>query len=104
MEDPVMRDIEKLRRASLAVLRERYRAVFEEEPRSTHRHQMFRRIAWRLQALAEGDLSDRARRRGQELARDADLRRIAPGDFFTGAVEGVRVPGRAERLRRDSRL
>ena len=34
---------------------------------------MFRRIAWRLQALAEGDLTERARERARELARDADL-------------------------------
>ena len=32
-----------------------------------------KRIVWRLQALAEGDLSERARRRAAELARDADL-------------------------------
>ena len=39
---------------------------------------MIRRIAWRLQALAEGDLSERARRRAEELANDADLRMNPP--------------------------
>lgn len=39
---------------------------------------MFKRIAWRIQALAEGDLSERARRRAEFLARDADLRTTAP--------------------------
>ena len=39
---------------------------------------MVKRIAWRLQALAEGDLSERARQRAAELARDADLRLNAP--------------------------
>ena len=34
--------------------------------------------AWRIQALAEGDLSERARRRAEFLARDADLRTTAP--------------------------
>ena len=37
-----------------------------------------RRIAWRLQALAEGDLSERAKARAAELARDADLRVVPP--------------------------
>ena len=37
-----------------------------------------KRIAWRIQALAEGDLSERARRWIEELGKDADLRVIAP--------------------------
>jgi hypothetical protein len=36
------------------------------------------RIAWRLQSLAEGTLSERARKRAEELARDADLRTTLP--------------------------
>lgn len=34
-----------------------------------------------MQALAEGDLTERARRRAQELARDADLRRRPPREL-----------------------
>lgn len=41
------------------------------------RGHLFRRIAWRLQALAEGDLSERARTRAHQIARDADLRTVA---------------------------
>ena len=70
-----------------------------------HREHLFRRIAWRLQALAEGDLSERARRRAQEIARDADLRVVAPRDFFS--VEGTRVqtaPGDRDRPEQDRRL
>lgn len=37
-----------------------------------------KRIAWRMQANIEGDLSERARRRAAELANDADLRTTAP--------------------------
>jgi hypothetical protein len=39
---------------------------------------LIKRIAWRLQALAEGDLTERARQRAKELANDADLRRSPP--------------------------
>jgi hypothetical protein len=86
-------EIEKLRRASMASLREKFREVFQEEARSRHRGHLFRRIAWRLQALAEGDLSERARGRANEIAQDADLRMIAPRDFFSVGGEQVETTG-----------
>jgi hypothetical protein len=86
MDNAVLMEIESLRRASLAGLREKFREVFGEEARSRHRQHLFRRIAWRLQVLAEGDLSERARGRAKDIAQDADLRKVAPRDFFT--VEG----------------
>jgi hypothetical protein len=90
---------------TLAALREKYREVFQEETRSRHREHLFRRIAWRLQALAEGDLSARARGRAHEIARDADLRKIAPRDFFQVNGESVRTTrGNRNRREQDSRL
>ena len=83
MDTAVLMEIESLRRASMADLRKKYREVFQEETRCRHREHLFRRIAWRLQALAEGDLSERARGRAQQIAQDADLRMVAPRDFFT---------------------
>jgi hypothetical protein len=91
MDNAVLMEIEGLRRASLASLRERFREVFQEEARTRHRGHLFRRIAWRLQALAEGDLSERARDRAREIAQDADLRMIAPRDFFEVAGEPVQM-------------
>src|SRR5450756_108470 len=82
MDQSVLIEIEKLRRASLAVLRQKYREVFEEETQCRHRGHLFRRIAWRLQALVEGDLTQRARQRASQIARDADLRTVAPRGFF----------------------
>src|SRR5665213_1527784 len=105
VNNTVLMEVEKLRRATLAGLREKYREVFQEQTRSRHREHLFRRIAWRLQALAEGDLSERARGRAREIARDADLRTVAPADFFTVSGESVRTT-QANRNRRqqDSRL
>jgi hypothetical protein len=101
----VLMEVESLRRATLAGLREKYREVFQEETRSRHREHLFRRIAWRLQALAEGDLSERARARAREIARDADLRTVAPPEFFTVEGESVRTtPGDRSRRQQDSRL
>lgn len=59
-------------------LRKRYAEVFGEATRSNNRDYLVKRIAWRAQANSEGDLSERARRRAEELANDAELRRRAP--------------------------
>jgi hypothetical protein len=105
VDNAVLMEIESLRRATLAALREKYREVFQEETRSRHREHLFRRIAWRLQALAEGDLSERARGRAREIARDADLRKIAPQDFFQVNGEPVRTTrGNRNRREQDNRL
>src|ERR1700675_3441041 len=105
MDAAVLREIESLRRACMADLRKKYREVFQEETRSKHREHLFRRIAWRLQALAEGDLSERARVRASEIARDADLRTVAPPEFFTVDGERVRTTqGNRNRREQDSRL
>src|SRR5438874_13803871 len=83
----------------MADLRKKYQKVFEEETRCHHREHLFRRIAWRLQALAEGDLSERARWRAQQIAQDGDLRVNAPRDFFS--VGGERIQTTAGRNGRE---
>ena len=55
-------------------LRAKYREVFQQDSPSRHRERLVRRIGWKLQALAEGGLSERARRRAEEIADDGDLR------------------------------
>ncbi len=104
METAVLVEIEKLRREGLGAMRQKYREVFGEETRCRHREHLFRRIAWRLQALAEGDLAERARERARELARDADLRIIAPRDFFTIESAPVRTTRRESNRPADCRL
>ncbi len=78
MNATVLKEIEQLRTLTVNGLRERYREVFGEDSRSGNKDHLYRRIAWRLQANAEGDLSERARRRALEIANDADLRVRAP--------------------------
>ena len=69
MNASVLKEIEGLRRLTVGGLRDKYREVFGEESRSNHKDFLFRRIAWRLQANAEGGLSERARRRALEIAK-----------------------------------
>lgn len=99
-----MGEIENLRRATLATLRVKHREVFGEEARSRNREHLFRRIAWRLQALAEGGLSERARERAREIACEADLRVVAPAEFFTVGDHPIRTLRGRERRERDRRL
>lgn len=74
----VGKELVDLREMSVRELREKYEAVFGEPTRAGNKDWLFKRIAWRIQSLAEGDLSERAQRRAEFLARDADLRTTAP--------------------------
>ena len=44
MDKAILMEVEKLRRASVAALREEYRELFQEEARSRHREHLFRKI------------------------------------------------------------
>jgi hypothetical protein len=74
--------IAALRDMTVDELRAKHREVFGEETRSRHKDFLWKRIAWRLQAQEEGDLSERAKRRAAELANDADVRVRAPQGAF----------------------
>jgi hypothetical protein len=84
-----------LQRLTAAQLRERYAEVFGEVARTNNRTWLIRRVLWRLQAKAQGDLSERARKRAEALADDAGLRTTAPkghkpevAEARTGAAGG----------------
>ncbi|QYK49111.1 MAG: DUF2924 domain-containing protein [Phycisphaeraceae bacterium] len=104
MADDVKRQIAALEQMTVGQLQTRYGEVFGETARSGNRQWLFRRIAWRIQALAEGDLSERARQRARELARDADIRVRPPKDqevcppAKARAVTGRLVVARDERI------
>jgi hypothetical protein len=105
MDLSVNRAIEQLRNRKLVVLKRKYREVFREDPRSLNKQFLFRRIAWQLQANAEGDLSDRARRRAAEIADDADLGTRAPNRFSESPAATVTAaPFDRSRAQRDWRL
>jgi hypothetical protein len=74
----VGKEIADLKQMAVPELREKYHAVFGEPTRAGNKDWLFKRIAWRIQALAEGDLSERARKRAAEIARDADIRMTMP--------------------------
>src|SRR6266700_1301312 len=98
-------EIEQLRGATVRGLRAKYCELFGQPSRSNHKQFLFRRVAWRLQALAYGELSEHARQQALALAEDADLRIKAP-EHLVGAPQRIlqptlksrRKPGRDKRL------
>ncbi|HEY7312891.1 MAG TPA: DUF2924 domain-containing protein [Gemmataceae bacterium] len=94
----VGKEIAALQRLTVKELRVRYAEAFGECTNANNRDWLIKRIVWRVQALAEGGLSERARRRAAELANDADLRLSPPkvkavpteatGRTMTGVLAG----------------
>ena len=78
MTTPIAREIDALHHMTTGELAERYEQLHGQPVRTRHRAYLIRKIAWRIQANAEGDLSERARKRAAELANDADVRVMVP--------------------------
>jgi hypothetical protein len=74
----VIAQIQALRQMRVADLRVKWRELFGEDSRSNNRDFLWRRLAWRVQELAYGGLSERAKRRLEELGRVVDIRFLPP--------------------------
>jgi hypothetical protein len=103
MDKTIIRSIEELASSKIPALKMRYRELFGEDSKSSNKQFLFRRIAFRLQANAEGDLSERARRRIGDIADDRDLRVRAPKEFVAQPACDSPLIGRA-RPPKDYRL
>ena len=93
--------ITALERMTVAQLQGKYLEVFGEPSRSGNRHFLIKRIGWRIQSQAEGSLSERAKRRAEELARDADIRTSIPksrGIDQVGVKRKLAAPSVHDRL------
>ncbi|PWU08457.1 MAG: DUF2924 domain-containing protein [Terriglobia bacterium] len=98
MDEAVYREIEQLQRMSVGELRERYQEVFGETVATKHKQHLVRRIAWRLQVLAQGDLSERARQRALAIANDPDLKVQVPANWFASPHTDRRRGSKDRRL------
>lgn len=100
----VGKEVATLERMSVGELRVRYANLTGETTATRNRKWLIRRIIWRLQSLEEGDLSERARRRAAELARDADLRVTAPREAKISPNAAERTKTMACRIDGSSRI
>lgn len=95
----IAKELARLERLTATQLRQRHLEVFGEPSRSGNRAYLFHKVAWRLQANAMGDLSERARRRAAELANDANLRSRAPRNGVPALRLAPAPTGAAERTK-----
>lgn len=84
MQASVTDQIDALRRMTVADLKVRWRELYGEDTRSCNRVYLWRRLAWRVQELAYGGLSERAKARLAELSKDDDLRMLPPRAWQKG--------------------
>ena len=94
----VAKELAVLKAMTVAKLRAQYAQVFGEETHIGSKTLLVKRIIWGLQASAEGDLSERARRRAAQLANDSDLRLRAPRSFWGEVERNGEPPNRDPRL------
>jgi len=92
------KELAELQRMGPVQLRAKHLEVFGQPTRTGNKAYLVKRIGWRLQMLAEGDLSQRAQRRAAELANDADIRMTVPKSpppllRASGTVVAGRLPG-----------
>lgn len=79
--DSVKRELARLPTMTPAELRQRYAEVFREPSHSANKQYLVKKIAWRIQALAEPNFEERLKRLREcalQIANDADLRIIPP--------------------------
>ncbi len=102
MPESITSRIQALRGMTVAELREKHLELFGTETRSHHKDQLFKRLAWRVQELEYGGLSERAKRRAEEIANDLDARILPPRNRGNGKDhlrEMVPVQTRASGIR-----
>jgi hypothetical protein len=98
--------IAALQRMTVGQLREKWKELYGgEETRSFNRVYLWRRLAWRVQELAYGGLSQRAKDRIAELNKDDDLRFLPPRTWNPSIIAAPTPKSRqGEHAVRDPRL
>ena len=103
MQGSVIAQIEAFRKMTVGELRARWVELYGEPTRSCNRDYLWRRLAWKVQALAHGGLSEAAKAKILEFAPTPITRARVPA----GLEPPAEAPGQVEtrtRTIRDSRL
>jgi Protein of unknown function (DUF2924). len=99
MQTSVTAKIAALQRMTVAELREEWRRVIGQEPRSYHKTWLWKRLAWAIQAKKYGGLSARAQERLKELSTQAEAWMPLGRHAFQDVGTPLPVPqGRDSRL------
>jgi hypothetical protein len=77
--------IDRIQHLSVPELREEHLRLYGEPSTARSRDFLWRKLAWRVQELVRGGISERAQRRAEELADDTSIRtrppRATPEDY-----------------------
>ena len=98
----MIQEITILQQMTTGELAEQYAQLHGQPCRTRHQAYLIRKLAWRLQANAEGDLPERARRRAAELANDGDVQVMAPQTGEMAVVTHLMVTAKGKPI--DPRL
>ena len=94
----VIAQIQALQRMSVGDLRREWERLYGEPTRSCNREHLWRRLAWRVQELAHGGLTDTATQRIAELAPAGFSRaRVAKDPAPPTVASASRVPTKSHR-------
>ena len=109
VEKSMLVEINRLRQMNVAQLRDEWFRLYGEPSASRNRDYLWRRLAWRIQELALGGLSERARARIEELAPTTFIRAQLPRGYDPAAMpplpdQTADNRGRRPRPVRDQRL
>ncbi len=74
----VAKEVATLRHMTVSELRDKYHEAFGEDTNARNKQWLIKRIAWKLQANVEGDISQRARRLAHQIAMETDIRTTLP--------------------------
>lgn len=100
-------ELAALQTMSVGELCEKYREVFGEPTRSRNKQYLYKKIAWRIQEIAEGGLSERAFTQIDTLATGLPRswrRRLQPADTTPVSAGEPSTPQAAPRKKRDPRM
>lgn len=97
----VAAQIAELEHLTTTQLATRYAEIFGEPTRSRNKPYLKKKVAYRIQELAEGGLSGRAKARIEELAEDAPIRHRQRRDRSTATNT---TPNASPKKQRDPRL
>ena len=73
MEQTVLQQVTELAGMSYQVLKDRWRSLYGTDPPAYKRQHMIRRLAYRVQELAYGGLSDEAKAELEQIAAEDDF-------------------------------
>jgi hypothetical protein len=92
----IQSELVRLNKLRMPELHAEYMRLHGEEARSNNRIFLVKRLAWKLQSMAEGGLSERARAKAAELAAGREIRVRPPAGVHVAASAVVDAPATAE--------